>query len=214
MITHKNVRGRAMLATAGAMTITAFAAPATSAGQEATASRIKASARQDIRRGELAKVRGKVGPRRAGRTVVLQARRKSGWGTVDRVKTRRGGRFSAMWRPKGVGSYDLRVRTGTTNRPVTRRIRGGVNVLRPAQASWYGGGGALACGGQLSSGTLGVANKTLPCGSRVRLNYRGRSVTVRVIDRGPFAGNREFDLTAATKRRLHFGDVGVVWASR
>jgi rare lipoprotein A (peptidoglycan hydrolase) len=34
---------------------------------------------------------------------------------------------------------------------------------------------------------------------------------VPVVDRGPYAGNREFDLTAATKARLGFGSTGVVW---
>jgi len=39
-------------------------------------------------------------------------------------------------------------------------------------------------------------------------------VTVPVIDRGPYAGNREWDLTAATKRSLGFPSTGVVWATR
>ena len=46
------------------------------------------------------------------------------------------------------------------------------------------------------------------------LRYGGRSVDVRVVDRGPFAGNREFDLTSATKQRLGFADVGTVLTSR
>jgi rare lipoprotein A len=35
-----------------------------------------------------------------------------------------------------------------------------------------------------------------------------------VIDRGPYVGAREWDLTAATKRRLRFGSTGTVWATR
>ena len=84
---------------------------------------------------------------------------------------------------------------------------------RLAGASWYGGGGGLACGGTLTSSTLGVANKTLPCGTRVWLRYHGRKVRVRVIDRGPYVAGREFDLTEATKRALGFGDTGEVWWS-
>jgi hypothetical protein len=83
--------------------------------------------------------------------------------------------------------------------------------FRPAQASWYGGGGSLACGGTLSSSTLGVANKTLPCGTWVVLRYHGHTVQVQVVDRGPFVAGREFDLTEATKRALGFGDLGEVW---
>jgi rare lipoprotein A (peptidoglycan hydrolase) len=38
-------------------------------------------------------------------------------------------------------------------------------------------------------------------------------VRVRVVDRGPFVAGREFDLTAATKRRLGFGSVGTIWVA-
>ena len=84
-------------------------------------------------------------------------------------------------------------------------------------ATWYGPGfygHRTACGGTLSPGRVGVANKTLPCGTRVRLRYRGRTVTAPVIDRGPYAGGRTYDLTAATKQRLRFGSTGTVWSSK
>jgi rare lipoprotein A len=99
----------------------------------------------------------------------------------------------------------------------TRRIVGRMNVYRRAQASWYGPGlygNALGCGGRLSPGTLGVAHKTLPCGSKVTLRHQGRTVRVRVVDRGPYVGDREFDLTAATKARLGFGSTGAVLVTR
>jgi rare lipoprotein A len=83
--------------------------------------------------------------------------------------------------------------------------------FRPALASWYGGGGSLACGGYLTSSTMGVANKTLPCGTVVTIRYGGRSVRVRVIDRGPYVEGREFDLTEATKTALGFEGVGEIW---
>jgi rare lipoprotein A (peptidoglycan hydrolase) len=63
-------------------------------------------------------------------------------------------------------------------------------------------------------GTLGVAHKTLPCGSRVKFRYRRRTVTVRVVDRGPYVAGRDFDLTAATRARLRFPGNGVLLASR
>ena len=91
---------------------------------------------------------------------------------------------------------------------------GRLNVYRLAEASWYGGGGSLACGGELTSTTMGVANKTLPCGTLVTLRYGGRTVRVRVIDRGPYVAGREFDLTEATKQALGFGGVGEVWSTR
>jgi rare lipoprotein A len=84
-------------------------------------------------------------------------------------------------------------------------------TYRLAGASWYGGGGSLACGGTLTSFTQGVANKTLPCGTVIALRYHGHKVEVPVIDRGPYVAGREFDLTEATKRALGFGDTGEVW---
>jgi rare lipoprotein A (peptidoglycan hydrolase) len=39
-------------------------------------------------------------------------------------------------------------------------------------------------------------------------------VTVPVIDRGPFSGSREYDLTAATKAKLGFGSTGNVLTTR
>ena len=58
-----------------------------------------------------------------------------------------------------------------------------------------------------------MAHKSLPCGTKVTIRYHGRSVTVPVIDRGPYAGNREWDLTAATKSRIGFGSTGTVWVA-
>ena len=89
-----------------------------------------------------------------------------------------------------------------------------LNVYRQVVASYYGGGGSLACGGDLTSSTLGVANKTLPCGTLVTLRYGGRSIRVPVVDRGPFVPGREFDLTEATKDALGFPGLGPVWSNR
>ena len=66
---------------------------------------------------------------------------------------------------------------------------------------------------QLTSSTLGVANKTLPCGTLVTLHYAGHTVRVPVVDRGPYVAGRDFDLTEATKRALGFGDTGEVWST-
>src|SRR5206468_318244 len=82
-----------------------------------------------------------------------------------------------------------------------------VTVFRGARATWYGPGfygHRLACGGRLTSTTLGVAHRTLPCGTPVQVYFRGRSLTVPVVDRGPFANGASYDLTAATARALGF----------
>lgn len=93
-------------------------------------------------------------------------------------------------------------------RRATKRLRRAYDRHRPfaaVAASWYGPGfygRHLGCGGTLQPGQLGVANKTLPCWSKVELRHRGHTITVPVIDRGPYAGGRTFDLTEATANRL------------
>jgi rare lipoprotein A len=94
---------------------------------------------------------------------------------------------------------------------------GRLNVFRYAQASWYGPGlygNHLGCGGTLGYSTIGVANKSLPCGTRLTLRHAGRTLRVRVIDRGPYVAGREFDLTAATARKLHFHGHGAILTTR
>ena len=102
-------------------------------------------------------------------------------------------------------------------KPAAIHTRGRVTVYRQTFASWYGPGfigGHTACGGTLSGGVLGVANKTLPCGTRVTFHYGSRTVTARVVDRGPYVAGREWDLTPAGKARLHFPSTGTVWSTK
>ena len=49
---------------------------------------------------------------------------------------------------------------------------------------------------------LGVAHRTLPCGTKVALLYKGRTITVPVVDRGPFGHGASYDLTSATAEAL------------
>ena len=50
--------------------------------------------------------------------------------------------------------------------------------------------------------TEGVAQPTLPCGARIFITYDGTTVLTQVVDRGPYAPGRQFDLTDALARRL------------
>jgi hypothetical protein len=154
-------------------------------------------------------VTGHVRPAIAGRLVALQRRGAHGrWHTLARTLTRAGGAFTVRFRPRQPASTVLRLRADGS-----RTRLGRLNVYRRAVVSWYGPGlygNSLSCGGRLTPGTLGVAHRWLPCGTKVTLRRGSRVVRVRVIDRGPFVGGREFDLTAATKQRLHFGGVGAV----
>lgn len=139
-------------------------------------------------------------------------------GAVRGVSTKANGTFALRWVPGRTGSYAVRA-YGVHN----RRVRASVSATRKltayrlAGASYYGPGlygNGVACGGTLEPGTMGVANKTLPCGTMVKLRYHGRTVTVPVIDRGPYVPGRDYDLTTAVKERLGFPGVGTVLASR
>ena len=150
----------------------------------------------------------------AGQVVHLEARGRDGWQTLAATRTGPLGRYRLRYRTRRLGSERLRVSfAGAAGLRAAHRPIGPLNVYRLAEVSWYGGGGSLACGGLLTSSTMGVANKTLPCGTPVTLRYGGRTVRVRVVDRGPYVEGREYDLTEATARALGFEGVGELWAS-
>jgi rare lipoprotein A len=160
-------------------------------------------------------LRGRVRP--GGRHRVKLVLRGSGGGAI-RTTTRPNGFFAVHWSPDRPGAYRVRAygvhdRTVRGSASVARRL----TAYRQAEASYYGPGlygNGVACGGTLEPGTLGVASKTLPCGARVTFRYHGRTVTVPVIDRGPYVAGRDFDLTEATKERLGFPGVATLLASR
>jgi rare lipoprotein A (peptidoglycan hydrolase) len=65
-------------------------------------------------------------------------------------------------------------------------------------ATWFGPGfygRQTACGQTMSPVIVGVANRTLPCGTLVLVNYKGHQLTVPVIDRGPYGHGATWDLT-------------------
>jgi rare lipoprotein A len=177
--------------------------------------KVTVTPRRRILEGDDDPVHGSVRPGRRGRTVLIQVRRDGhGWETVARAKTGANGRFRTSWSTHSLGEYDLRAKVGSTG--PSGKAPHGVTVYKASEASWYGPGfygNRTACGERLEPGTLGVAHKTLPCGTKVALYYHGHAVTVPVIDRGPYAAGREYDLTAETKHRLHFGSTGTVWSA-
>lgn len=67
--------------------------------------------------------------------------------------------------------------------------------------SWYGPGfygNRTACGYAMTRELIGVAHRTLPCGTKVTFKNpaNGRVVTARVVDRGPYVSGRQWDMTA------------------
>ncbi len=164
--------------------------------------------------GQAVTATGRLRPRLRHAAVSLQVLDGRRWVSVAHARTGARGRFALRYTPPRTGSWLAQVRYRGVGgmSSVTRRL-GVISAFRTALASWYGGGGGMACGGQLTSSTMGVANKTLPCGTWLTLRYGDRSVRVQVVDRGPYVAGREFDLTEATKRALGFEGVGTVWTT-
>ena len=79
------------------------------------------------------------------------------------------------------------------------------------RATWYGPGfygRRTACGVKLTKRTVGVAHRTLPCGTRVAFAFRGRWLRAKVIDRGPYRKGHRWDLTRPLAKRLGVIKVG------
>lgn len=87
----------------------------------------------------------------------------------------------------------------------------GAHVGRGA-ASWYGSGHRTANGEAFNPNGMTAAHRSLPFGTRLRVvNERnGRSVVVRINDRGPFAGGRIIDLARGPARALGISGVSRV----
>lgn len=99
--------------------------------------------------------------------------------------------------------------SGVVNTTTAQQLTGS---MRLGEASWYGPGlygNNTACGQVLGPGTIGVANKSLPCGTKVTFAYHGHYVVARVIDRGPYSAGRTWDLTKATSDALGVTAAGV-----
>jgi rare lipoprotein A len=191
----------ALCLTATTATTAEAAAPTTAHGPEVSVS----AKRLNVRLGGRMTVSGHA----QAPGAALQIRRHGQWVTLARTHTSASGWFVLRKRARQPLSAPARVRSSTG----ATRLLGRLNVYRYAQASWYGPGlfgQRTGCGGRLHAGQLGVANKTLPCGSQVTLRNGRRVVRVPVIDRGPYVGGREFDLTMATAGRLRFRGHGTI----
>ncbi len=78
-------------------------------------------------------------------------------------------------------------------------------ILDP-EISFYGPGlygRRTACGLELTKDLLGVAHRTLDCGTPVTFEWQGKELTVPVVDRGPYVSGRIFDLTGGACVKLN-----------
>ena len=97
----------------------------------------------------------------------------------------------------------LRTIVKPTPRPRIETAGGGGGWRWDPEISWYGPGfygNRTACGLAYTKTIQGVAHRTLPCGTKVsfRNPKNGRTITVPVIDRGPYVAGRQWDLSGAT----------------
>ena len=172
-----------------------------------------------------------------GGTVEIEARPKHAkWSQVAASVIGSGGVFSAAWAPAtstqvairavlapGVGNPLVQSQTAsgsglpggaspaTTPAEFTSAVT--IPIFRGAIATIFGPGlwgHQTACGQRLQKATLGVASRTLKCGTKVAVDFRGRELTVPVIDRGPFGGQASWDLTLATADALGVKETSIV----
>jgi rare lipoprotein A len=147
----------------------------------------------------------------AGRTVTIERfdAAAAGWTAIASTTAGADGSYVARWRPTSTGELQVRAVLQSASDAVAASASPelAITIHRPAVATWYGPGfygGRTACGIRMSRTLLGVAHKTLKCGTKVAVLYEGRRITVPVVDRGPFRRGTSYDLTAATAQALGF----------
>ena len=100
--------------------------------------------------------------------------------------------------------------TGTSGTPG----RAGKGYTQEGLATWYGRnhhGGPTASGERFNMHAMTAAHRTLPFGTMVRVEdlKTGRSVVVRINDRGPYGRGRIIDVSEAAARELGIIDRGI-----
>ena len=157
---------------------------------------------------------------KAGATVEIQRLgHQTGWKWANTAHSTvgRNGSFSVVWNTNHIGRFAIRavVFGGRAARAAAATPSLTVTVYRPSVATQYGPGfwgHKTACGLILRPQTIGVANKTLPCGTPVAVYYRGRTIVIPVIDRGPYTRGVDWDLTQATAQALGIGGTATIGA--
>ncbi len=163
--------------------------------------------------GKRVSVSGAVRPATVGREVSVTVKRNGRQHVLGKAKTKIGGKFQVTWtaRSTGIKRLRLHIRGDRSAVESTRSLR--LNIFAPANASYYGPGfigGRTACGQTMTSSSVHVAHRTLPCGTKLKFYLGGKVVDAVVKDRGPYVSGRLFDLSVGLKNRLGFGSTGVV----
>jgi rare lipoprotein A len=157
-------------------------------------------------------IKGVAPPGDAGATVQIERlghETQWAWAPTTQTQVGASGSFTAIWNTNHIGRFQLRAVVGqATSGPAVM-----VTVFRPSYATWYNlFGHHTACGVLLTRKTMGLANRTLPCGERVAIYFNGKTIVVPVIDRGPYGGRADWDLTEATAQAIGMGGLGQIGA--
>lgn len=191
--------------------------PATtgSTGSTTKTGGVTLSVRGQVLLGRKVRFSGSVDRGRADQAIRVQRKDAAlGWVDVTTTVTGDDGAFSVKWKATAAGSFAVRAvvgrdagAAGAAADQASQALT--LTVYQPTKASTFYDQ-TTACGIRLKPTTLGVANKTLPCGTKVAFYYNGRTITVPVVDRGPYRRGFSWDLTEATASRLGFEGIGTV----
>jgi rare lipoprotein A len=175
--------------------------------------------------GSTVAVHGVLAGTKPGDTVAVQALEPStgAWTTAATAIVAGDGSYDASWTPAHSGRTTVRAVPAAQASAATRVAAGApvegreLTLYKKARVTWYGPGfygRRTACGKRMTTKLLGVAHKTLPCGTLVELYNDGNVVTVPVVDRGPFRKGTSYDLTAATAKSLGVAATATIGAVR
>lgn len=128
------------------------------------------------------------------------------WTVLARGRVQRDGAFSVEWRADVAGQLSIRAVVVPASQAGAGAEAALSQASGPAQLTIYHAGVATyfgpglygektACGQMLTPWVIGVANRTLPCGTLVAVSYGAKTLVVPVIDRGPYRAGVNWDLT-------------------
>jgi rare lipoprotein A len=177
--------------------------------------------------GAVVRVHGALAGSRPGDAVHVQRLDPAaGWVDAATTTVAADGSYDASWRAERAGKTTVRaVATAAAGQAATATTAGAsadgagraITLYRRARVTWYGPGfygKKTACGRRMSRVLVGVASRKLPCGTMVELYNAGQTVTVPVVDRGPFRRGASYDLTAATAKALGVHATATIGAMR
>lgn len=128
---------------------------------------------------------------------------------VGRIVGREGGRWIVN---SGNDGHAVRTRARSLAGAIAFRVAGWGGWGRSGVASYYNRGRRTANGERFNPHGYTAASRTLPFGTRVRVTNprNGRSVVVRINDRGPFVRGRDLDLAEGAARAIGMGGLARV----